>query len=473
MKGSKTYRKFVSASLVALSFAVMPAGFAKELVLQYNKKLHQVRAATVAEEKAGKKQFETDVTTNQTIVLGQDYFYVLKPECNSVDFYDFRDQTIKFIDEANKKYKLTAMPAVVMFRQSELQNRARIGSLLNSIGVQDEGPNDIELQSLFGLKFPGQIGGPLIDKANDGAKTKFSYKGKFLAAYEMDAAPMDSTYQKSFARFLTYCTTLYPGVQHQITENPHALKTLEFASNDWPREKGHTTLSLVSVKEQEAPTFDLTNLSQFKLEVTPELESIKKQLSETKPYNQAERLRQAIDEATQSLAAGNKLDAYLALLEYQMETVSLPQLKVQDAAQQKQIDDIQAKAADDEIVKRVAALAGNGVLQDAQASYAWLEKQDTSKIKRGYLIDTWKANVALQSGKLKEPQQLLINALIKNPHLLYAYYVLGFSHITMYDMPLGWQVWELGSASQPTPNWLSDKIDSGRANYVKSHPQYF
>lgn len=412
-----------------------------------------------------------ELHSKYVIGIGESYFYIERD--GGVDLYRFDDKTISHLDPSSKVYSNMPLSAVLSFREAELRNRMMMGQLLGSIGVKSELPNDVELQSLFSLKFPGQIGGPQIEREQSGDRTKFVCDGKVLASYQSDDRPLEPEFRNSFERLLTYCATLYPGIGHRICENGRVLKTFEFETNDLPRMKTSTSFKLSSASERELPKYGPEFFKDYTRKYGDQVARLKEKLSSLPPYVPAERLLDAIAQANKELSNGEKFNAFLCLVQYQIENYSIPKLTVPEPDIQKQIDQIQQKVSDDPSVRKFKCLMGDGELKDAEAAVDWLTKQETTGLKYGHVIDVWKASVLAQGGKSGESSKICFDALLRNPYMQFGYYILGYSYYVGYQTPTAWEIWAFGKTVQPQPNMFSQAMDGREARLIKSYPQYY
>lgn len=486
----------LSLSVRFLIFAAASAAAAKELVLEYKVLTveNSQKQAPNDVDKAPKASTATPRTVESTTIpssatkpsavldqeshsknvigLGSNYFYIERNE--HIEIYRFDDKTFTSVDPVNKVYSTVPLFALITFREDELKNRMKIRQMLGALGAATELPSDVELQSLFGLKFPGQFGGPRIEKQQSGDTTKFVYEGKVLASYQPDGRVLAPEYQNSFERFLNYCATLYPLLGHRICESGHILKVFDFETNDLPRVKTATTYKLSSVLENELPKYGSDYLKDYTRKYnSDQLVKLTEKLNASPPYIKAERLTNAIAQANVALANNEKFNAFLSLVQCQLETCQLPKLTVPDVETQKHIDEIQMKVSTDPSVQKFKVLLGDGEMKDAEATIAWLTKQDTASLKYGHVIDVWKASVLSQGGDSTKASKLCFDALMKNPYMQFGYYILGYSHSVAYQTPAAWEIWSLGNTVQPKPNMYSDIIDARELRLLKSYPQYF
>ena len=107
-----------------------------------------------------------------------------------------------------------------------------------------------------------------------------------------------------------------------------------------------------------------------------------------------------------------------------------------------------------------------------QAAIEILDKLRKHKLKKGYVLDIWKANWLTDLKKFEQAKQLFLSVLKKNPHLVGVYHDLGNLYRNRYDMQSAWLCWDMALQINPNHPMLS-RIKMLKKHLVKNFPDFF
>lgn len=300
------------ALLAALLLLAAPAQ-AQSLKLTLQKTITtSSQAADAAPEETGDNKSETE-----TLTLYPQQFSLQMGSTEKI--YDFKNKAIFVVDHKTKTYLVYPLHAIPILYDRERTHRLSL-KLARNKAMGQEGKQsfrdvsliDIDLETLFSAKSTDKTGDMIATEVK-GDKTLFMDGSFVMTSLTLrDNGTLPETLKGTYARFLTYETSIHPKIEAAIGKHPEIFSTLEYSNRDSLRKKTtRTKLTLVESTAQTAIEPSLPAGYKQNLSTDPRMNDIMQRSLEI-PLPDKEELRQKIRD---HLKEHNNLQAYLVATE--------------------------------------------------------------------------------------------------------------------------------------------------------------
>jgi len=396
-----------------------------------------------------------------TVSLGHDYISV--DSADSKRIWRFDTRRVITINKKEKRYVDDSLYADLAFRQAELNNRMMLGSIIQKAGIRtDVMGSQTALEELFGIDAPSVSLSSIVPKYDvitDGGTIKFNHKGHTRAEFKTDGDITDNDAKTGFRHFLCYQVQVHPEVRKAIVETGKFPDTMMFRTDNLPVSAYRQTLKLTSSAVTDTSGESIPE--GLALESSKELGDLIHHAEDKS--NKPDR-EDSVQFAHDALAAGNRLDAMLALMEVGLSSGD------------KLVDEVKKlnEGADKDpqfqlFIKAVSLSTDPHSSQDAEKLF---DQIDRTKLKKAYELDIYKANCVLADGKPAEAGQLFIKALKANPYISGAWADLGDTYYSSFRMDLAWQCWDEARRLSPA-NPIAAKVNELEDHLRSSYPDFF
>jgi len=209
------------------------------------------QSADAAPEEAGDNLSETEVLTlypqQFTLQMG-----------STEKIYDFKNKAIFVVDHKTKTYLVYPLHAIPILYNRERTHRLSLKLARNKAmgesgkqSFRDVSLIDIDLETLFSAKSNDKTG-DMISTEQQGNKTVFM-DGDFpmTSVTLREDGKLPDALKKTYARFLTYETSIHPTIETAIAKKPEIFSVLEYSNRDSLRKKtAHTKIALLESTAQ-------------------------------------------------------------------------------------------------------------------------------------------------------------------------------------------------------------------------------
>lgn len=479
MRRRKPHNLKPAALIMAAVVSCLPAGAAS--VIEF----------AVSETIAPREPDGADVAApgERTSILGEERNFdekvVFDKDAFSVDrkgerlTYDFSKKRIRSVDPGKNSYSDSSLYANVAFRINEMRNRKAIRDALKAVQVDEQKLNDmcdmVNLSFLFGFVPPGESsGGEMVESSRDSGLF-FSKDGREVAHFVPSSQDIDAAVAATVSRFFMYEVPLHPAVRGRIEASG---KYPDELAMNFRNDLGRRRAVVYKLKGVRSESVDL---SLAQLRKVPRAGSPLKDV-----YARLDELgRTPPDAVNETIAfcreAGDRkayVDVLLAQSEYELQTGTRLRGLLDEFE-----DDLKR---DPDVIKLVTALSPPSSLPMALGFLEGLDTIDRSKLKKGYLIDMFRANLIsfiitekLTKGQTvprdvssETPDKLILKVLKVNPYITAAYKDLGRYYYHNYEMVTAWECWDLARQFYPHHPMLRD-IDALESSLEEQAPQFF
>jgi hypothetical protein len=379
-----------------------------------------------------------DKSYSMPLVLGKDYFFVVKGDKQVV--FDYQARKIFSLNLRNRTYDDSFLNGFVAYYVQELTyRRARAESLKaakTSDAELDQEFDQFNLESMFSRRLPKDVGRPSTPTAEILPRDKgwiASYKGKTVVDFTPSEYAVPSFCRQSFLHFLIHGSKLHPQLWHKVAESERFPETLVYRY--YRLGPSICTLRLESVKENTEGWKGIP--AGFTKNVRPDdplalvVKLFKRAREEAKPPTK-EDVKRYVQKA---LDGGYVLDAYLAWHEWFLQTGELDEDLGRPILQ----------AADREI-QTLHAVIGKEDKESAGTMYDILLALEKRNPTKKYVLDVLRANRLADYGRFKEALDLQQKALEANAYLAAVYFDIGHVYYLNFNMDSAWRCAEMTRA---------------------------
>ena len=408
-----------------------------------------------------------------TIKVCSNGFIVTKE--NQTLIYDCDRKRITTLNPDKKTYSDISLYADPAFRVAELKNRLALGEMLKKTGAEVAGVSfdPVYASCTFGIKPSSGLNSDEIKRKEKDKEVTYTYKDSVLDKFTTGTRSLNKDEMFGFSRFLIYCCRLFPDARTEIVNSGMLPSSFMFTTQNVPQPTVTEVYVLKSVKDLPV---DLQIPSGFKPEfdkkdILKPVYARLEQLGKTPPSNVREKTVQEVEAA---LKAHNVLDAFLTALEYGLQTGDQGSDIIRTIK-----DDIPSDPMAQSFLIGLRAPKDSAT---AKESLRALDSIDRTNLKKGYLLDIFRANLITTmqfNGEKKiettgesSPVKSFINVLTINPYITGAYIDLGKIFYEDYDTPSAWRCWDIARSLYPKHTLLTEVYEL-EANLEKQHPEFF
>ena len=398
--------------------------------------------------------------------------------------YDFAHRRFLLLNSAKRDYRDWSLYSNLGARINELQNRFAIHAgfrALNQVPQDTFGRYDNETN--LGLELPGMTPAepePTIERKElAGGGWEFWHDGTSVVQYVPAKGSLPAAFYPRFASFLTYECNLYPTIRGQLVstgEIPQLLVTRSRLGNQ-------VNLTTYRLRSAELSGSDRAILPADFKPVPPQGESSAPVFQAISLIHQEGRAthratRADIEHfAKEAIAQHRPLDAYLALLEYRLQS---GERHANDfLPYQKEFDR-------DERYRRYVASSDQSNKEACRKSLASCDSIDRTGLQKAYMLDLHRADLlqALGRGRgdittaVEQQQQamaaekLFLTVLTANPFLAGAYHDLGALYDQTFRSEMAWLCFDTGRRLSPD-HFLFKDITNLEQRFEHDFPDFF
>jgi hypothetical protein len=399
-----------------LAAALLATGAAAHPVLTYSVTSHVQPAPGQSP-----AQPASDETFPLIVTLGHQFLIIEAKGKRTL--YDFERSRLITVDLATKTFEDDSLYSNIGFRVLEFRNRLMIGGALHAANLPSQTSDVALVEHLFSLTDPNSH--TAIDAAKKHGDTLFGWQQHDLMSVSDRTADIPAGYQAEYWRFLRY----YAGGHPRIFEALSGVKGVA----------QKTVYVLVNLKT-ETRTLTLQNISNspdvgYSLDgfapATPDREPFKvlALVGADAAQQESARVSADIKDRDAAFAQGRYLDALLANNEAALSSGHPDGAWLQSAgATLKQ---------DPSVAKLVAALANHDPAQEAAAADTFAALRSVAT-EHSQLLELFEGNARLALRPPSAGEQLLLDALRKDPYIVGVWHDLADYYYRSFRMTEAW-----------------------------------
>ncbi|QQR59221.1 MAG: hypothetical protein IPG59_06950 [Candidatus Melainabacteria bacterium] len=378
---------------------------------------------------------------------------------DKLNIFDFEKKRIFKADPKAKTYEEHSLYLVSASKHAEAANRAELTKILKESNSEVTDAFDpFNSGCELGMIVPGQEENPGITVAEKGNTVEYSYKGKVVTSVVL-GDPLPESMLAMMEKFYVYNCNVHPFIRKDLLTRKRVPKELNIEMST--RSANNTIKMVLKNSDGAAPSLDLGSDYKISFAKGLPLSGLQERIYIKKEIPVLPKKQESFAEAKTLVAKKEPVDALLTMINYSLCTGE------QAVAES---NDIMNATKKDPIVKKLQENLRPTSKAGAVASYKILNTIDSTKFKKGYVIEVLKANVESLAGG--NPSARFIYALNSNPALVYAYKDLGTYYFSRYDVQNAWDAFDLGRKIKPDHVLFKDinKLEQG---LEESHPEYF
>lgn len=445
---------------VLLMLGPLPAWSADELTLSVTTKTSYPEGYkdSKGSHKAGSVETKTET---KILTVAPTWFSYGKPEQYAV--FDFEKHKITNVDKGRKMLSTLDMHSMTDFRVAEAENRQALGKVLSAAKTPMSMGSDFEIESYFGLEFPGATKAEIKRQSKD-ETTSFIVDGKPVAAVRRSAEAVASGYEKSYRHFLTYGCHLHPQIVATISGEPHYFAELhtEGIGDAGVGELEIVDMKLIRLKPGSDDALPIP--TGFSVEQSAELAPVYAALAKLGP-NPKLPSKAEVDQFIQNALADDRvLDALL-------ETCEQTWISTDDMADEMRRlrPKIMLSPPCMAFIAAVEKVPNKDEIDKVEKD---VQSIDRSKLQRAEAIDVVLANDLTGVGRVHQAEKLMTKALTQNPLLIGAYLDLWRIFCMEYQQGDGWECIDIVRKLAPDSPRLND-VKQIEQLLEKDFPQFF
>ena len=417
-----------------------------------------------------------------TVALGQLYFAVDHGHARTI--YDFTRRRILQLNLAKNEYEDWSLYSNIAARVREMENRYTMGAASKEAGVDTHSYYErFATETSLGIALPG-IGQdelkPVITRKDlpDGG-WDFWHDGQSVAQFIPAKTVLPALFSIRFGSFLAYECNLHPEIRRQLIAT-NGIPQLLVAHWAILNQQNTATYRLQSVKQ---PATDSAVIpSRFKPAShqegganEPILHVIG--LIHDRPGPEQRTLRETTERfAREAISDKRPLDAYLAFLEYRLES---------GERHSKDFLQYQQQFAQDKRCQQYVISLDQSTQDDCRKGLASCDSIDRRGLQKAYMIDLQRADLLQRLGQghggmttvdeqkqIMAAESLFLKVVTANPYLAGAYHDLGGLYDRTYRQALAWVCFDTGRQLSPD-HFLFKDITVFEQRLEHDFPDYF
>jgi hypothetical protein len=378
---------------------------------------------------------------------------------DKLNLFDFEKKRIYKADPKTKTFEDHSLYMMSGYKHAEAANRAQLAKLIKESGGDVENTFDsFNSGCELGMIIPGEEENPGITVSEKDGTVEYTYKGKVVTSAVLgDAVP--EAVLPMMEKFYVYNCNIHPFIRKDLLARKRVPKQLNIEINS----RGMNTSINMTLKKNEGPTPSLDLGSDYKVAYAKglPLSGLQEKIYIKNEIPVLPKKESAYTEAKALVAQKQPVDALLTMIEYSLCNGDQP------VAESKEIMEATKK---DPTVKKLQENLMPQTKDAAVNSYKILNTIDSTKYKKGYVIEVLKANVESLAGG--NPSRRFLYALTSNPAIVSAYKDLGTYYFSRYDVQNAWDSFDLGRKIKPDHVLFKD-INKLELGLEESHPEYF
>jgi len=376
-----------------------------------------------------------------------------------LNIFDFEKKRIIKANPKDKTYEEHSLYLMPGIKHADAAKRAQIAKIVKESGADVGNTYDpFNSGCELGMIVPGDEENPGITVSEKEGKVEYTYKDKVVSSAVLGDTVPESAFPM-LEKFYVYNCNIHPFIRKDLLTRKRIPKELNIEI----KAKGLTNTIKMALKDNSGPAPSLDLGTDYKLAYTKglPLSNLQELIFVKKEIPVMPKKETAFAEAKALVAKKEPVDALLTMIEYSLSTGDQP------VAESKEMMEATKK---DATVKKLQENLMPKTSEAAIASYKVLNTIDSTKYKKGYVIEVLKANVENLAGGNASPRFLY--ALGKNPGIVSAYKDLGVCYFSRYDAQNAWDSFDLGRKIKPD-HVLFNEIDKLEKGLEESHPEYF
>ncbi len=417
-------------------------------------------------------------TSTLTLALGREYLVV--DDGHEKKIYDFAHRRLVQANLDQREFDDWSLYCAIGARVSELQNRFALGAGFRAakiVAPEDFGRFDNETN--LRLELPGmKLDEPEPDigrKDLPGGGWDFQHDGLSVVQFIPAETPVPAEFYSRFASFLTYECSMHPKIRRQVVTTGRIPQQLMVR---W-HEVNTRTIATYRLQSAELAITDSTILpGGFRPaphQGEPLFQAVSLVREEGRTTHRTTR-EEAGHFAKDALAAKRPLDAYLALIEYMLQS---------GERKPGELSRYQPEFHQDNRCQRYIASLDQSSKEACRKSLASCESIDRNGLQKAYMLDLQRADLLQKLGRgdggMTSPdeqnqtmatQKLFLTVLGANPFLAGAYHDLGVLYYETYRHPLAWLCFDTGRQLSPD-HFLLKEITDLEQRFQHDFPDYF
>ncbi len=378
---------------------------------------------------------------------------------DKLNLFDFDKKRIYKIDPKSKTYEDHSLYMMSAYKHAKATSFSQLSKLIKeSGGNAGDAFDPYNTGSALGMIPPGEEENPGITVSEKDGTVEYTYKGKVVTSAVLgESVPASAL--AMMEKFYVYNCNLHPFIRQDLIARKKVPQQLNI---ELDASGSHTTINM-TLKKNEGATPSLELGSDYKISFAKNLplSSLQEIIYIKNEVPTLPTKESAFTAAKAFVGQKQPVDALLTMIEYSLCTGDQP------VAESKEIMEATKK---DSTVKKLQENLMPKTKEAAVASYKVLNTIDSTKYKKGYVIEALKANVESQAGG--NPSSRFLYALNKNPGIVSAYKDLGVYYFSRYDVQNAWDSFDIGRKIKPD-HVLFNEINKLEQGLEESHPEYF
>ncbi|GEM_PF-3575670 len=382
---------------------------------------------------------------------------------NNEKIYDFDKKTLTFIAHDKKQFTETSLYAIPAFKDFEKRNREMLLGAMQNAGITAVQSTPFELEAIFGDNSKTEAGQKIQTIEHTGGY-KFLYDGEDVTAYAVSDQAIRDELKDSYKKYLIYEHTIHPAILENMA--------------------GRNIFNSLSYRnKQEVPFLTEKNFTVSAFNNAPS-STIAVPQDYQKNYGFDERLDKVIKmsltekektvddyaaEMNKLLEDKQYLEASLVFHEYATHTGGKDIDKIKAIIQR-----IFSEAPAEEGVQQLAAAISQppSSKEHLQKAIEIIEAVRSKNTPHSYVLNIYLANYVDVLGQTAKAQDLILEALEKNPFIAGAYKDLGDKYFKSFHMQDAWTSWnQMRSINTGYP--LATPVNELEMQILEKHPVYF
>lgn len=408
----------------------------------------------------GKKQESTtktnvepsEKTLNGLKVRLNNQSFSIAADADHTEIYDFGKKLVLRLNNKEKSFDQNSLYSIAGFKEPEIHNRAMLREVLKKTGVKENPFDPYDVSCELGLPFPDQPENPGIKVTADGNKVTYAHNGKVVVEADLgDDVP--SAYQPILEKYYIYNSNLHPFIRKDLLGRKKFLKHLHYDVNSM---RAQVTVDQTLMSNAIAPeeTIEVPSGFHRSFDSKSPLFSLQQKILTSGTAPALPTMDATFKAAKECLQNKQNVDAVFTMFEHNLMTGET------DNEKNKEIFSVAMN--DPEVTTIWRAIEQPTSEEDAKTKLSDLEKIDTKKYAKGYLIEIFKGNIITTLQKGSPPTNFLA-ALKSNPLIVGVYKDLGTFYYSRFESGDAWDCFELARAIKPTHPMLKEvtEIEKG------------
>lgn len=414
----------------------------------------------------GKTPPENKTRSYQQVVALAENYLVAQDDRQKL-IRDFMNRRYRVVDSSTQTYEEWSLFAFVDFLEAELANRNALGAGMRAAKVEPmaaqftrfDNETALRLESLPHPRNPAE---PIIEEAIVENGVELRHDERIVARFTLSHTSLPSHLQHRFANYVAHTWAIHPKIRRAILASGKIPQELRFTVRD-VNKITTTTLRLLSAK---VSTTDSSVLPPNVAPASHRDDPIFQLLADIRRAEQTERRtsrEEMLDFAESSIDAKRPLDAYMALLEYHLQT---------GEPITEELRRYRKRFESDSVCRTYRRAFDQSSKAACEASLAANASLDRSGLIHAHMLELQRANLLERLGKPSEAKDNFIVVLRANPFHAGALHDLGMLLARSWEHPKAWLCWDTARRLYPE-HFMLKSITQREQQLLSRYPDFF